>query len=90
MRVGFSLPKCGLFPRSALYSDTNLSFHTEWGFKNTDGTLASTIVPAVSTLSVPDYSLPPPGTEQMGTNTIETNSDCQANGWGTWIGQVRW
>jgi hypothetical protein len=47
-RGRFQFAQVWSFPRSALYSDTNPSFHTEWGFRNADGSLASTIVPAVS------------------------------------------
>jgi hypothetical protein len=44
----FQFAQVWLLPRSALYSNTKPSFYTEWGFKNADGSLASTIVPAVS------------------------------------------
>ena len=104
--------------KSSLYIDGNRPVHTAWGFKNVDGTLAATLVPAVSyvnstttylvnssfpgngtanllnirqidtgnptapsfawltALAVPDYSIPPDA-EQLGANTLITTNGAE-------------
>ena len=46
-QYAFQFGQVWVFPRSALYSNY-LPLYTAWGFRNADGSVASTLVPAVS------------------------------------------